>query len=209
MVVKQHKLPKGFVYLDDVLESAHYDIRYNSDYNFVGERIDGYKASVAIMTEKAAKALKKASEKLAPLGYELKIYDGYRPEKAVAHFIRWSKESGDDGMKREFYPDINKSRLFKMGYLSSRSAHSRGSTVDLGIVHKDTGEDVDMGGSFDFLGEISHHGTTLITKQQTANRNVLKKAMEESGFRAYSKEWWHYTLNSEPFPKTYFDFDVE
>ncbi|MBJ6360321.1 M15 family metallopeptidase [Paenibacillus sp. GCM10012307] len=207
-VVKQYKLPEGFVYLDEVLESAHYDIRYNSDYNFVGERIDGYKASTAIMTEKAAEALQKASEKLAPLGYELNIYDGYRPAKAVAHFIRWSKESGDD-MKELFYPDIDKSRLFKMGYLSSKSAHSRGSTVDLSIVHKDTGEEVDMGSSFDYLGERSHHGTTLINAQQTANRNVLKKAMEDSGFRSYSKEWWHYTLNDEPFPKTYFDFDVE
>ncbi|MEK0315923.1 M15 family metallopeptidase [Cohnella sp. 56] len=207
--VKKRELPAGFVYLDEVIPSAEYDIRYYGDYNFVGARVDGYKAPYAIMTAQAAKALKAVSADLAAKGYKLVVYDAYRPQKAVDHFIRWSKDPKDQTTKNIFYPDTDKSKLFKLGYLSSKSGHSRGSTVDLSIASIKTGKLVDMGGGFDFLGSVSWHGTKLVNAVQTANRNVLKKAMEKRGFKAYSKEWWHYTLIKEPYPKTYFNFDVE
>ncbi|MFC3797696.1 M15 family metallopeptidase [Cohnella sp. GCM10012308] len=206
---KKNKLPKGFVYLDEVIPSAEYDIRYYSDYNFVGARVDGYKAPYAVMTQQASKALKAVSDDLAVKGYKLVIYDTYRPQKAVDHFIRWSKDPKDQKTKSIFYPDADKAKLFKLGYLSGKSGHSRGSTVDLSLANVKTGKLVDMGGSFDFLGPVSAHGAKLALSAQTANRNLLKKAMEKRGFKAYGKEWWHYTLAKEPYPKTYFNFDVE
>ncbi|SFB43588.1 D-alanyl-D-alanine dipeptidase [Cohnella sp. OV330] len=206
---KKRKLPKGFVYLDEVIPSAEYDIRYYSDYNFVGARVDGYKAPYAVMSQQAAKALKAVGDDLAAKGYKLVVYDAYRPQKAVDHFIRWSKDPKDQKTKELFYPETDKSKLFKLGYLSSKSGHSRGSTVDLSIASVKTGKLVDMGGSFDFLGPVSAHGAKLANTAQTANRSLLKKAMEKRGFKAYGKEWWHYTLAKEPYPKTYFNFDVE
>ncbi|MDG0812517.1 M15 family metallopeptidase [Cohnella rhizosphaerae] len=206
---KQRKLPKGFVYLDEVIPSAVYEIRYYSDYNFVGARVDGYKAPYAVMTQQAAKALQAVAADLAAKGYKLVVYDAYRPQKAVDHFIRWSKDPKDQKTKDVFYPDTDKRKLFKLGYLASKSGHSRGSTVDLSIAGLKTGKAVDMGGSFDFLGPVSAHGAKLANAAQTANRNLLKKAMEKRGFKAYDKEWWHYTLAKEPYPKTYFNFDVE
>lgn len=206
---KQRQLPKGFVYLDEVIPSAMYDIRYYSNYNFVGARVDGYEAPYAIMTQQAAKALKAVAADLAAKGYKLVVYDAYRPQKAVDHFIRWSKDPKDQKTKDIFYPGTDKSKLFKLGYLSSKSGHSRGSTVDLSIASLKTGKLVDMGGSFDFLGPVSAHGAKLANATQTANRSLLKKAMEKRGFKAYGKEWWHYTLAKEPFPKTYFNFDVK
>ncbi|OAB41764.1 peptidase M15 [Paenibacillus glacialis] len=208
-VEKKNALPKGFVYLDDIIPSAHYDIRYYGEYNFVGKRIDGYKAPLAIMSLKGATALKKVSDELEKKGYLLLIYDAYRPQKGVNDFVRWSKDAKDTKMKKEFYPLLNKRNLFNMGFISSKSGHTRGSTVDLSLVHKSTGKAVDMGGPFDFFGDISYHGTKLISKQQTANRNLLKNAMVKYGFKPYSKEWWHYSLMNEPFPKQYFNFDVE
>ncbi|WP_435924578.1 M15 family metallopeptidase [Paenibacillus sp. DYY-L-2] len=208
-VTKQNKLPKGFVYLDEIIPDADYDIRYYSDNNFIGRRIDGYEAPLAIMTEKAAKALKKVNEDLLKQGYRLKIIDAYRPQKAVDDFIAWSKKADDTRMKKEFYPDVDKNKLFKLGYLSSKSGHSRGSTVDLTMVYKRTGEEVDMGSRVDFLGEISSHGAKQLTKEQRKNRYILKTAMVNRDFKPYTKEWWHYTLKEEPFPSKYFNFDVE
>ena len=208
-VIKKNSLPKGFVYLDEMIPSAHYDIRYYGDYNFVGKRIDGYKAPLAIMSLKGATALKKVSDELDKKGYLLIIYDAYRPQKGVDHFIRWSKDEKDIKMKKEFYPLLDKRNLFKLGFISTKSGHTRGSTVDLSLVHKSTGKVVDMGGDFDFFGEVSNHGTKLITKQQTGNRNLLKNTMVKYGFKPYSKEWWHYSLNNEPYPKQYFNFNVE
>lgn len=208
-IVKKGALPKGFVYLDDIIPSAQYDIRYYGDYNFVGKRINGYKAPLAIMSLKGATALKKVNAELENKGYILVIYDAYRPQKGVNHFVRWSQDTHDVKMKKEFYPLLDKRNLFKLGFISSKSGHTRGSTVDLSLVHKSTGKEVDMGASFDFFGNISNHGTKLITKQQTGNRNLLKNVMVKYGFKPYSKEWWHYTLTNEPFPKQYFNFDVE
>ncbi|MFB9328462.1 M15 family metallopeptidase [Paenibacillus aurantiacus] len=207
-IEKKRKLPAGFVYVDEVIPKAQYDIRYYTDYNFVGARIDGYEAPLAILTKEAANALQLVSADLAKKGYMLRIYDAYRPAKAVAHFIRWAKDPDDTTMKQVFYPEVDKADLFD-GYLAKRSGHSRGSTVDLTIVNTYAGREVDMGSPFDRLGLESSHGSKLVTAAQRANRALLKAAMERRGFTAYSKEWWHYTLTKEPFPKRYFDFDVQ
>lgn len=201
-------LPDGFVYTADVVPDVVLEMRYYSTYNFVGTRIDGYLAPVSIMTAEAADALLVASDILRSQGYTIKIFDSFRPMDAVNHFVWWGKNLDDTAMKPFFYPDMDKTQLFN-GYISSKSAHSRGSTIDLTIVNMYTGKEVDMGGPFDFFGDISNHGTGLITAEQTANRQILKEAMEAAGFRAYSKEWWHYTLNNEPYPDTYFNFPVK
>jgi len=206
---KKRALPEGFVYVDEVIPAARFDNRYFGEYNFVGTRIDGYNAPFAILTKEAAEALKRVSDDLAEEGYGILIYDAYRPQKAVNHFVAWSRDPSDTKMKDDFYPEVDKSRLFELGYIASKSGHSRGSTVDLTLVRLDTGELVDMGGPYDFFGPLSHHGTDLVTEEQTANRNILKETMEKHGFAAYDQEWWHYTLKPEPYPDTYFDFDVE
>ena len=206
---KMGNLPEGFVYLDDVIPTAKFDIRYFGENNFVGERINGYNAPFAIMTAEAAEALKRVQADLLEKGYNLLIFDAYRPQKAVDHFKAWSQDASDTKMKEQYYPDLDKSRLFELGYIALKSGHSRGSTVDLTLIDLQTGEEMDMGASFDFFGEISHHGTDLISEEQAANRNILKEAMEKHGFAAYYKEWWHYTFKDEPYPSQYFDFDVE
>lgn len=198
----------GFVVVSDVVPLVLLEVRYYSSYNFVGERIDGYGAPLVLLTKEAAEALKKAAEALAGQGYILKIYDGYRPQRAVDHFIRWAGNLDDQRMKSIFYPGVNKEKVFDLGYLARRSGHSRGSTVDLTLVDMKTGRELDMGSPFDYFGEISHHGTPLITERQAANRNTLKSAMEAAGFKPYSREWWHYTLIGEPYPDTYFDFTI-
>ncbi len=206
---RKRKLPSGFVYVDEVIPTAQYEIRYFTDYNFVGARLDGYNAPYAILTKQAAEALKEAHDFLAPKGYGLKIFDAYRPAKAVRQFVAWSKDASDQRMKEEFYPEVDKAKAFKLGYISSRSGHSRGSTVDLTLFERKTGKEADMGSPFDFFGDISSHGTPEIGKAPAERRALLKRAMELAGFKPYSKEWWHYTLEKEPFPKKYFDFDIE
>jgi D-alanyl-D-alanine dipeptidase len=208
-VERRGELPKGFVYLDELIPDALFEIRYASDYNFVGAVIDGYKAPLAIMTEEAAQALKKVNEELKQSGYVLLVYDAYRPTKAVDHFKRWAQDMSDTSMKDAFYPNVDKSQVFKLGYVASKSGHSRGSTVDLTIADAATGIPADMGSPYDFFGDVSGHGTKEITPEQTANRELLKNAMVKHGFKPYNKEWWHYTLKDEPHPKKYFDFDVE
>ncbi|NUU62240.1 M15 family metallopeptidase [Paenibacillus sp. JW14] len=206
---KQHKLPQGFAYLDEIIPSAQYEIRYYSSNNFVGQRIDGYKAPLAIMSKPAANALKTVSDNLARQGYILRIYDTYRPQKAVNHFIRWSKDASDIQMKAQYYPALDKKNLFKLGFIASKSGHSRGSTVDLTLAYLKNGAVVDMGSPYDFFGPISYYDSKLISKSQMANRKILKDAMMKEGFQPYSKEWWHFTLKKEPYPGKYFDFDVE
>lgn len=207
--VKQNKLPGGFVYLDEVIPSAQYEIRYFSTNNFTGTRVDGYKAPLAIFSKTAADALKKVSDDLERKGYILRIYDAYRPQKAVDHFVRWSQDASDLKMKAQYYPKLDKRNLFKLGFIARKSGHSRGSTIDLTLAYKDTGELVDMGNPYDFFGEISYYNTGLITSSQHANRKLLKDAMVKQGFKPYTKEWWHFTLIKEPYPKQYFNFNVE
>ena len=199
----------GFVALAEVVPDVILELRYYSTCNFVGRRIDGYEQPCALLTREAAAALKEVSADLVRLGYRLKIYDAYRPRRAVEHFVRWAREPGDGSMKPWFYPALDKSRLFKKGYISSRSAHCRGSTVDATLFDMKSGRDADMGGPFDYFGEISRFdGTPALTKQQRANRRLLRDAMTKRGFRAIDGEWWHFTLKDEPCPTTAFDFPV-
>ena len=199
----------GFVNVEDVIPTIETDIRYYSSDNFVGAKVDGYKKPIALLSKQAAKALTYVQEELEKEGLGLKIFDAYRPQKGVDHFIRWAKNPSDTLTKRKYYPEVNKRDVFKLGYVASRSGHSRGSTLDLTIIRLDTKEELNMGSGWDFFGGISSHGTERITPEQAANRMKLKAIMEKYGFQAYSKEWWHYTLRNEPYPDNYFDFDVE
>ena len=200
--------PSGFVVLSNVVPDIIQEIRYYSTYNFVGDRIDGYEQPCALMTIEAAQALKKVSDDVMKLGYRLKIYDAYRPQMAVDHFVRWAEDIGDKRMKKYFYPEVDKTKLFDEGYIDAKSGHSRGSTVDLTLFDMRTGKEVDMGGTFDYFGELSHPDYTKITKQQLKNRMILRDAMIRNGFKPLDTEWWHFTLKDEPYPDTYFTFKV-
>lgn len=197
-----------FVYLDQYLTQAKYDVRYAGNNNFVGQPIDGYTSTRLVMTRQAAMALQQAEKELEKKGFGLKIFDTYRPQRAVEHFRRWARDPADTLMKQPFYPHLPKDQLFKLGYISTRSGHSRGSTIDCTLYHLATGEEVDMGGPYDYFSELSHHGYTEISSAQKSNRELLRITLSNHGFRSYSKEWWHYTLRGEPYPKTYFDFVV-
>lgn len=198
----------GFVDLSQAVPDAILEIRYYSTYNFVGDRIDGYEEPVALLTAEAASALREVSDDLAEQGCRLKIYDAYRPQAAVDHFKRWASDLEDVRMKEYFYPELDKSVLFSQGYISSRSGHSRGSTVDLTLFDMDTGRELDMGGTFDYFGNRSHPGYTGLTEEQAANRALLREAMLAHGFKGINTEWWHFTLRDEPYPDTYFNFPV-
>ena len=190
-----------------MIDDAAFDVRYYSSNNFTGNRIQGYKAPKAYMTNEALTALSKAADDLREQGYRLLIWDSYRPQKAVDNFVIWINNPNDAGDK-DFYPNLQKSDLVKGGYIATKSSHTRGSTVDLTIIKKD-GSYVDMGGTFDLFSEISHPDYKKITKTQKRNRAILRNAMLKAGFDGIDSEWWHYTLKNEPYPTTYFDFDVE
>ena len=198
-----------FVILSDYIPDIIQEIRYYTTYNFVGDKIDGYDEPIALLTKEAATALKEVSDELRKKGYRLRIYDAYRPQKAVDHFIRWAKDLDDTRMKEYFYPNFDKSLIFKEGYLLEKSGHSRGSTVDLTLVDIKTGENIDMGGVFDFFGEISSPSYKDITEEQYNNRMLLRETMIKHGFRPAKTEWWHFTLINEPFPDTYFTFSIK
>lgn len=198
-----------FVLLTDVVPDAILEIRYYSTYNFVGDRIDGYEQPIALLTKEAAEALKNASDELKEKGYRLKIYDAYRPQKAVTNFMNWAKDVDDTRMKEYFYPELDKSVLFDQGYIAEKSGHSRGSTVDLTLFDMNTEKELDMGGTFDYFGEMSHPDyKDGITEEQYNNRMILREAMMNNGFKPLEEEWWHFTLNEEPYPDTYFQFPV-
>ena len=203
-----HTLPEGFVLVGEAIPDALLDIRYYTTYNFVGARIDGYEAPVAVLTREAADALKLVSDDMKQQGLRLVIYDAYRPQRAVDHFARWAEDITDTRMKAVFYPDVDKADLFEKGFIARRSGHSRGSTVDLTLLDEATGKLLDMGGPFDFFGELSHPDYAGVTAQQHENRMLLQSAMRKRGFKPLSTEWWHFTLVDEPYPKTFFDFPV-
>lgn len=206
---QENLIPKGFVYLDEVIPDIELDVRYAGDNNFLGTPVTGYNREKVILSTPAAHALLKVQQELKSLGYCLKVFDGYRPQRAVNHFISWAKVVEDTLKKQQFYPDVHKKDLFNRGYISTRSGHSRGSTVDLTIVDYKTGTEIDMGGPYDFFGELSHHTYAQISETQKKNRSLLKSLMMKHGFQPYAQEWWHYTYQPEPFPDTYFDFVVE
>ena len=204
-----------FVEITDVVPDVILEIRYYSTYNFVGERVDGYERPIALMTRQAADSLKAVSDELKAHGYRLKIWDAYRPQRAVNHFIRWAEDLSDTTMKAVFYPMVDKSLLFEQGYIYARSSHSRGSTVDLTLIDAATGKELDMGSPFDWFGVESHpdyKGEGLKGKGERddwqANRQILWDAMLRHGFTMIDSEWWHFTLADEPFPDTYFDFPI-
>jgi len=217
-----------FVVITDVVPDAILEIRYYSTYNFVGTRIDGYLEPIALLTRRAADSLRAVSEDVIAQGYRLKIFDAYRPQMAVDHFVRWAADIPDTMMKTYFYPELDKSVLFAQGYISAKSGHTRGSTVDLTLFDMNAEKEVDMGGTFDWFGVESHPnfggnpstggysrdsctspaGRT-ITAEQFANRMILRRAMLRHGFRPIGSEWWHFTLRDEPYPNTYFTFPVQ
>ena len=197
-----------FVRVTDVIPDAILEIRYYSTYNFVGERIDGYELPIALMTREAADSLKAVNDELKAHGYRIKIWDAYRPQRAVNHFIRWAENMSDTAMKAVFYPMVDKSVLFERGYIYARSSHSRGSTVDLTLLVAATGRELDMGSPFDWFGEESHPDYPCPLYRQSDNRKILHNAMVRHGFEGIDSEWWHFTLRNEPYPDTYFDFPI-
>ena len=210
-----------FVNITDVVPDAILEIRYFGTYNFVGTRIDGYEQPTALLTRQAADSLKAVSDDLKAQGYRLKIYDAYRPQSGVDHFVRWGKDLADTMMKPYFYPNEIKDSLFDRGYIARHSGHSRGSTIDLTIFDMRTGKEVDMGGTFDWFGLESYPScggdpatgiyreNDTITAQQFENRMILRRAMMRHGFKPYECEWWHFTLKNEPYPDTFFKFPVK
>ena len=198
---------RDFAPVSSVIYDAAYDIRYYSSNNFTGNRIKGYNAPVAYMTKESLKALSIAADNLRKQGYRLLIWDTYRPQKAVDNFVEWINNPNDPGDKT-FYPNLKKSDLLKGNYIAEKSGHTRGSTVDLTIIKKD-GSFVDMGGTFDLFSEISHPDYKKLTKEQKKNRKILYNAMVKAGFKGIDSEWWHFTLENEPYPDTYFNFDIE
>lgn len=225
-------LPPGFVHLRAVDPSILQEVRYAGSHNFVGRPITGYEAPEIVLTREAAEALAKVQTDVRAMGYTLKVYDGYRPQRAVDDFVAWAADPDDDVMRAEFYPDVPKDRLIPEGYIAERSGHSRGSTVDLTLVALPPAEtprwapgdplrpctapagervpdnSIDMGTGFDCFSEKSHHGSDAVSERARANREILRTAMERHGFEPYPQEWWHYTLADEPFPDTYFDFPI-
>ncbi|MFI0242814.1 M15 family metallopeptidase [Streptomyces sp. NPDC016845] len=226
------KAPKEFVALSDVDPTIIQEMRYFTEHDFVGEPIDGYRKPMCVLTRPAAKALHKAQLELRKQGYSLKVYDCYRPQRAVDHFVRWAKDLDDQRMKAEFYPRVDKTRLFADGYIAEKSGHSRGSTVDLTVVKLPAGptrayvpgepltacygpeterfpdNSVDMGTGFDCFDTLAHTDDPRIKGVQRANRDLLRNALSGQGFVNLPEEWWHYTYKPEPFPDTYFDFPV-
>jgi len=219
-----------FVNLTDVVPDAILEIRYYGTYNFVGARIDGYEEPTALLTKQAAQALKAVSDDVMAQGYRLKIYDAYRPQKGVDHFVRWAKDLNDTKMKAYFYPDLEKDVLFPQEYICEKSGHTRGSTLDLTLFDMTTEKELDMGGTFDWFGPESHpdfcgnpetgeytgdntkspsNPKRSITEEQFKNRMILRRAMLAHGFTPMTTEWWHFTLKDEPFPDTYFTFPVK
>ena len=197
-----------FVLLSEAVPDAILEIRYYSTYNFVGDRIAGYEEPVALLTKEAAVKLKEVSDELKEKGYRLKIFDAYRPQMAVTNFVEWAEDVDDTRMKEYFYPELDKSVLFDQGYIAEHSGHSRGSTLDLTLFDMKLEKEVDMGGTFDYFGELSHPDYKDITNEQYNNRMILREAMMNHGFKPLDEEWWHFTLEDEPYPDTYFTFPV-
>jgi len=202
-------VPEAFVELQEFIPTIQVELRYFSANNFVGNVVDGYHAEQVFMTREAAEALAKVQAEVAAFGLSLKVFDAYRPQRAVDHFVRWAQDLDDTKMKAVFYPAVAKDILFSEGYISARSGHTRGSTIDLTLVDGDTGEELDMGSPWDFFDPVSWPSNLNLTAQARANRSLLAAAMTKHGFRAIRTEWWHFMLADEPFPDTYFDFPIE
>jgi len=203
-----HELPEGFCYLHEVIPDILLDMRYAGTHNFVGDVIDGYEAPYAVMTHEAAEQLQKAADEFRAMGYRILVFDAYRPQRAVRHFVRWARNAEDLRMQEEFYPEIRKkSQLLDQEYIARNSSHCRGSAIDMTLTDLE-GNPLDMGTGFDYFGKLAWHGAAGLTPEQTANRALLKSVMERCGFRCFSHEWWHYKLIGEPYSQG-FDFPVK
>jgi D-alanyl-D-alanine dipeptidase len=203
-------LPQGFVYLDEMTQTSPTQLRYFSSNNFLGRPVHGYDVNRVIMTRPAALALANVQSELNSFGLGVLIFDAYRPQQAVNDFVQWAADTDDIKTKPQYYPNIEKRDLFKEGYIAEKSGHSRGSTIDLTIVElgKDS-KPLDMGSNFDYFGPQSWPNYADISSQQKANRLLLRAIMMKHGFIPYEKEWWHFTLQDEPYPDKYFDFLVQ
>jgi zinc D-Ala-D-Ala dipeptidase len=198
----------GFVDAAIVVPGLAVEMRYASARNFVGRPIAGYDAPVCLLTRETADALASAQRELAASGRGLKVYDCYRPTRAVADFAAWARDLDDQAMRAEYYPNVDKSQLFALGYIAERSGHSRGSTLDLTVVDLATGAELDMGTPYDLFDPRSWPSDTSVSAEAQANRQALHQVMVAHGFRPLREEWWHFTLIGEPYPDTYFDFPV-
>ena len=203
------ELPEGFVYIKDIIPDIKIELRYYTEDNFVGERIDGYLKPKCILSKQAALALKKVQTDLKVFGLGLKVYDAYRPQCAVDHFVRWAKDLKNKKMKTKYYPNVLKENLFKEGYIAAKSSHTRGSTVDVTIITLDSKKELDMGSGFDFFSPKSWPTNSGMTASQRAHRMLLQVLMNNYGFEGYEQEWWHFTLRNEPFPDKYFNFPIQ
>ncbi len=201
-------MESDFVFVDEFVPGIRWDAKYATWDNFTGKPVDGYLANRIVGTRALCVALERAQEKAAASGFGLLLWDGYRPQRAVECFLRWSQRSEDGRTKLRHYPNIGRAELFERGYVAARSGHSRGGTVDLTLYDLATGELAPMGGDHDLMDSVSHHGAKGITETETRNRQYLCAIMEACGFNSYDCEWWHYTLKHEPYPNTYFDFPI-
>lgn len=201
-------MKNDFVFVDEFVPGIRWDAKYATWDNFIGKPVDGYVVNRIVGTRALCAAIKKAREKAASFGFGLLLWDGYRPQSAVDCFLRWSKQPEDGRTKPKHYPNIDKTEIVEKGYVAAKSGHSRGSSIDLTLYHLATGKLVPMGGDFDLMDAVSHHGAKRITQVEAKNRQYLCSIMEASGFVSYDCEWWHYTLKHEPYPNTYFDFPI-
>ena len=197
-----------FAFVDDVVAGIRWDAKYATWDNFTGKPVDGYEANRIVGTTALCAALERARDEAASLGFGLLLWDGYRPQRAVDCFLRWAEQPEDGLMKPRHYPNIARAEMFERGYVAARSGHTRGSTVDLTLYHLATGELARMGGGHDLMDSVSHHGAEGVTRVEADNRQSLRAVMEACGFSSYESEWWHYTLDDEPYPDTYFDFPI-
>ena len=185
------------------------DLKYRGINNFTSTKVPGYYKNLLLLTKPAAKALISAQQNFKLLGFSIVVFDGFRPQKAVDYFVEWTKRKNDTLTKSMYYPELQKDQLLNQGYIASKSGHSRGSTVDVGLVSLTSGKLIDMGTIFDYFGEASWTESKSVSDIHYRNRQLLKDIMEKHGFLNFKKEWWHFTLKKEPFKSQYFDFDIE
>jgi len=201
-------MKEDFVFVDEVVPAIRWDAKYATWDNFTGKPVDGYLANRIVGTRALCAALEQARKEAESLGLGLLLWDGYRPQRAVDCFLRWSQQSEDGRTKPRHYPNIDRPEMFEKGYVAAKSGHSRGGTVDLTLYQLATGELAPMGGGHDLMDSVSHHGAKGITPTEARNRERLRSLMAACGFSSYDCEWWHYTLKDEPYPDTYFDFPI-
>jgi len=201
-------MDEEFVFVDEFVSGIRWDAKYATWDNFTGKPVDGYLTNRIVGTKALCAALERAQEGAALLGFGLLLWVGYRPQRAVECFVRWSEQPEDGRTKHRHYPNIDRAAMFEHGYVASRSAHSRGGTIDLTLFHLETRELVPMGGDFDLMDAVSHHGAKGVSLREARNRRALCSIMDACGFASYECEWWHYTLRDEPYPESYFDFPI-